>query len=96
MCRRSFNQQLCDALALLTRDDGAASQLEAQQQLEAEITGLRHQLDDLKMEMDSKDRTIRELSTIKSRVHMQLIVIYLEIWRFVFTNLHAKKRDRMV
>ena len=63
MCRRSFNQQLCDALALLTRDDGAASQLETQQHLEAEMTGLRHQLDDLKMEMDSKDRTIRELST---------------------------------
>ena len=67
MCRRSFNQQLCDAMALLTRDNGAASQLETQKHLEAEITGLRHQLDDLRMEMDSKDRTIRELSKYHGR-----------------------------
>ena len=67
ICRRSFNQQLCDSLALLTRDDGVESQLEAQQHLEAEITGLRHQLDDLRMEMDSKDRTIRELSKYHGR-----------------------------
>jgi hypothetical protein len=61
ICRRAFNQQLSDAMSQLNLDQHVPDELEFQH-LEAENTGLRHQLDDLTMEMDSKDRILRELS----------------------------------